>query len=177
MIIQMQLLLAKMSLLLIALAATTMPVISENQIQEIAIESVLTEEIAEITNDTDIAQKPAEVANFAKKGVFYEEIGNIKLPLTLKKACSCESWGTPEKEPRQFNFDGSILWGNHPTIRGATTTDVGACQIALSYHKEETEKLGLDVINSFEDNLEFALRLYNRNGMSPWNASKKCWNR
>src|SRR3990167_8183300 len=32
----------------------------------------------------------------------------------LKRMCSCESWGTPENEPRQFKEDGAILWGISP---------------------------------------------------------------
>ena len=89
----------------------------------------------------------------------------------LKRACSCESWGNPDKEPRQFREDGSLLVG-YPN-----PNDVGACQINLPLWGEKSKTLGYDVINSYFGNIGFAKWLYDKQGMNPWIYSKKCWNK
>ena len=96
----------------------------------------------------------------------------------LKRIAACESVGDPEGTPRQFNKDGSILWGRDPklwNINKATTTDVGILQINTTIHAAELKKLGLDVIHSESDNIKFGKILYDRQGTKPWNPSKKCW--
>ena len=93
----------------------------------------------------------------------------------MKQICSCESaFAHPFNEPRQFNELGLPLWGMNPKIRGATTTDIGACQISLTYHEKQTKKMGLDVINSLEDNVRYAKYLYDKNGTRDWKASYNC---
>lgn len=92
----------------------------------------------------------------------------------LKKICACESAGQPYREPRQFNSDKTPLWGNDPKTGKPIKNDVGMCQISLHYHGKETKRLGLDVINSEEDNVSYAKILYDKEGSRPWNASKKC---
>lgn len=96
----------------------------------------------------------------------------------LKRVASCESTGSAENEPRQFNADGSVLWGRDPklwnTMR-ATTTDVGELQISLTYHSKEIQELGLNVVNSEADNIAYGKILYDREGLRPWLASKNCW--
>ena len=92
------------------------------------------------------------------------------LPPLLKRACSCESWGDPDKEPRQFLPDGSV-------IRGQTTPDdIGMCQINTKWdvHGKRLSELKLNVY-TIEDNIKFALMLYKEQGMRPWEASKSCW--
>src|SRR5579862_6759430 len=93
----------------------------------------------------------------------------------LYRVAACESTGNPNGTPRQFNSDGSILWGNDPNIKGATTTDVGMFQISLKYHGNEVRQLGLDVVHSEQDNITYALLLYRRFGLQPWSASRHCW--
>ena len=88
----------------------------------------------------------------------------------LKSICSCESTGSSTSEPRQFR-NGKPLWSD------LKTPDVGTCQINIPAHKKELEKLKLDVINSFDDNVKFAKILYDREGTKPWNASKSCWSK
>jgi len=94
----------------------------------------------------------------------------------LEKIAACENTGDVNGVPRQFNDDGTPLWGNSPTIKGATTTDVGILQISLKYHQKEIDKLKLDVVNSAEDNVKYGKILFDREGTKPWNASKStCW--
>ncbi len=94
----------------------------------------------------------------------------------LKRFCSCESWGTPEKEPRQYYDNGDVIWGNDPKTGLPVKRDVGACQINIAVHSSTYERMGLDVIGKFEDNVTFAKYLYDRDGWWPWKASKAtCW--
>ena len=72
---------------------------------------------------------------------------------TLRKElvpiCSCESNGRPDREPRQFNKDGSVL-------------------------REDLKRLGLNPEKKV-DNIIFANWLYERDGEKPWNWSRPCW--
>ncbi len=80
--------------------------------------------------------------------------------------------------PRQFNADGSILWGYEKNASGTVVQvkrDVGACQINTIAHAQEIASSGLDVIHSLHDNETFALGLYDKQGMAPWAASQSCW--
>ena len=94
--------------------------------------------------------------------------------LPLKRACSCESWWSPNGEPRQFNANGSVLWGQDKGGK-IIKRDVGACQINIEAHAKELKRLNLDVVNSFDDNISFAKILYNKSGLKPWEPSKQCW--
>jgi hypothetical protein len=77
---------------------------------------------------------------------------------------SCES------HFRQFEKDGTVL-------QNENSTAVGVFQIMSSIHKDLADQnLGLD-INTLEGNVAYARHLYEEHGTSPWNASKKCWNK
>lgn len=93
----------------------------------------------------------------------------------LKLACSCESWGDPNLEPRQFTASGTILWGNDPKTGLPVKRDAGACQINTKVHALEIKAEGLNVLTNENDNIYFAWELYQRSGMQPWAASKSCW--
>jgi len=97
----------------------------------------------------------------------------------LERACSCESWGDPNHVPRQFNADGSILWGQETDPKTGKTIvvkrDVGACQDNTKAHGTEIAALGLNVITSYDDNVAYAKILQARAGMEPWSASQSCW--
>lgn len=93
----------------------------------------------------------------------------------LERVCSCESWGDPSKVPRQFNTDGSPLWGNDPKTGKPIKRDVGECQINTLAHADELARLHLDVVNSAADNVAYANILYQRNGLKDWAPSKQCW--
>lgn len=89
----------------------------------------------------------------------------------LRRACSCESWGTPELEPRQFREDGSLLRG-YPN-----PNDVGACQISTVWWGKKAKELGLDIEGSYFDNIKFAKFILSVQGMDAWKYSKRCWNK
>jgi len=52
--------------------------------------------------------------------------------------------------------------------------DVGVMQINLHYHNRTASNMGLE-LTKFEDNLQYARYLYEREGTQPWNASRACW--
>jgi hypothetical protein len=93
----------------------------------------------------------------------------------LERACSCESWGDPNRVPRQFRSDGLPLWGIDPKTNEPIMRDVGQCQINTIAHAEEVARLNLDVVNSAEDNAYYADILFKRNGLRDWSASQSCW--
>lgn len=65
---------------------------------------------------------------------------------------------------------------NGKVLRGVeNSNDVGVMQINERFHLEKAKQLNID-IHSIEGNMEFAKYLYEREGVRPWNASKKCWN-
>lgn len=63
-----------------------------------------------------------------------------------------------------------------PHAHNAHTDDGGLFQINDYYHGENLKALGLDRMK-VEDNLTYARRLYDANGLRDWSASKHCWNR
>ena len=73
-------------------------------------------------------------------------------------------------EPRQFR-DGVVLWSDYGT------DDVGACQISVHYWGGKSMEMGLDIINSIEDNITMAKYIYDEdeNGLTPWKWSESCW--
>ena len=92
------------------------------------------------------------------------EITRIKpqIPPILEKIALCESGN------RQFNSSGTVLRGNY------NKHDLGRFQINELYHASSAQKLGLDLYTD-EGNTAFALYLYQTQGTTPWNLSKKCW--
>lgn len=85
------------------------------------------------------------------------------LPLELMKAGGCESNDSPDKKPRQFNKDGSVV--THKNKNGST--DYGSFQIN-DIHLPQAKKLGLDFINSEEDNYKMAAIIYSTQGIKAW---------
>jgi hypothetical protein len=86
----------------------------------------------------------------------------------LERACSCESWGDPNKEPREFDDNGSVLSG-YPHA-----ADIGACQINTDVWASKAAALR-DDLNTLQGNVDFAKWLYSEQGMKPWTASAQCW--
>lgn len=70
-----------------------------------------------------------------------------------------------ESELQQLRPDGT------PLI--SPTADAGALQVNLTVHQATAERLGLDVVNSLEDNLHYARMLYSERGLSPWACARK----
>ena len=84
------------------------------------------------------------------------------LPDILERIAYCESGG------QQFYENGDV-------IRGIVNPlDIGKFQINLFYHGERAEELNIDLFTE-EGNTEFALLLFNEQGVLPWVWSKPCW--
>lgn len=93
----------------------------------------------------------------------------VTLAPALKRVCSCESTGRPDREPTQFEADGVTV------LRGRINNqDIGMCQVNLKYHKVSADKLGLDLFTE-EGNIKYANWLYKNEGLTPWNWSRACW--
>jgi hypothetical protein len=88
----------------------------------------------------------------------------------LKRIASCESWGDPSKEPRQFLPNGSVLRG-YPN-----PNDIGLAQINIPTWGAPAAELGFD-LKTYEGNLAMAKWIFDRYGSAPWRYSQKCWGR
>ena len=93
----------------------------------------------------------------------------------LRLIFACESTGSPNGTPRQFNASGEPLWGNNPITGKVEMKDVGEAQIDYVHFADARAK-GLDVINSENDNVFYAYLLWQKYGTEPWNSSRGCWN-
>ena len=73
-----------------------------------------------------------------------------------------------ESHMRHYGTDGEVIRGE--IDRG----DIGVMQINERYHRKTAEKFNLD-IDTLEDNMVYARKLYEREGTKPWISSMKCW--
>lgn len=97
-----------------------------------------------------------------------EKDEKVELRKELIKICTCES-GQGTGKPQQFN----ILTGE--VLRGVKNPkDIGMCQINLYWNGATAEAMGLDLFKE-SDNITFANWLYQKQGSTPWNWSKSCW--
>lgn len=87
---------------------------------------------------------------------------------TLKRICSCESTGSPDNEPQQFNADGTVLRGKINPL------DTGMCQLNSYYHDANAKSMGLDIETEY-GNAVYANWLFETQGSTPWAWSKSCW--
>lgn len=55
--------------------------------------------------------------------------------------------------------------------------DTGIFQISEKYHGKEYRRLGFTNMGDFQQNLAYARILYERNGLSDWEASRHCWSK
>lgn len=85
-----------------------------------------------------------------------------EIPKELVAIRACES------EDKQFGPTGKVLRGI------VNPKDIGLFQINEFYHLETAQKLGIDIYTE-KGNTEYALWLYEKQGMKPWLASKDCW--
>jgi hypothetical protein len=74
-----------------------------------------------------------------------------------------------ESQFMQYNKQGGVLKNRH----GSSAT--GVMQIMASIHRTPAARLGFD-IDTIEGNVAYARYLYEHGGLSPWLASKHCWN-
>lgn len=80
----------------------------------------------------------------------------------LAEVARCES------RFRQYNEKGQLLRGE------AVSQDIGIMQINEYFHAAAAVKLGLD-IKTMEGNLAYGKYLYDKEGVTPWKPSAKCW--
>jgi hypothetical protein len=85
------------------------------------------------------------------------------LPAVFLEIARCES-GT-----RQYYA------GTDDYVRGMVDEDdTGLFQVNKRYHLKTAERLGIDFTDTM-GNILFTKYLYERDGLSPWSASKPCW--
>lgn len=124
----------------------TTPSATSSQTEE-RIEVLLKEKIATSTLDVSV------------KGVVSEYFDDIP---ELVGVAQCES------HFRHFDKNGRVLRGY------VNKSDIGVMQINEYYHGKKAEELGYDLY-SIEGNMLYARYLYNREGLTPWLSSSKCW--
>lgn len=73
-----------------------------------------------------------------------------------------------ESKFRQFNTDGSVLFG------GWGGGMIGVFQLYDRVHRSAATALGFDIA-TLEGNLGYAKHLYATSGTTPWNSAKACW--
>lgn len=95
-------------------------------------------------------------------------VASVSLIPALQRVCSCESTGRPDREPRQFNADGSVVHGK------INQHDIGMCQINETYNGDDAKAHGWDIYTR-DGNIKMANYLYETQGRTPWNWSKSCW--
>lgn len=59
-------------------------------------------------------------------------------------------------------------------LKNPGSSATGAMQLMASYHREPARNLGWD-IDTLQGNLAYADRLYQSQGVTPWEASRSCW--
>ncbi len=73
-----------------------------------------------------------------------------------------------ESRFRHLDQKGNILRGV------VNSADVGVMQINEYYHLDTAERQNYNIY-SIEGNTAYARALYEKEGTTPWNASKPCW--
>lgn len=88
----------------------------------------------------------------------------------LKHIASCESWGDPNKEPRQFRPDGSLLRGD------PNPDDIGLAQINVPTWGKKAAALGFNIY-TYSGNLAMAKWIFNNDPRHEenWSWSEGCW--
>jgi len=84
-----------------------------------------------------------------------------EIPPILTKIALCESGNS------HFDANGVKRGKVNPL-------DIGRFQINLFYHEAQAKEMGLDLFDE-NDNEEYALYLYEKQGTRPWNPSRHCW--
>lgn len=82
----------------------------------------------------------------------------------MKKVAFCES------SLNHYDDNGEVLRGY------VDKRDSGLYQINEYYHLEKSKELGLNIY-TVEGNIAYAKYLLDTQGLAPWSASKKCWNK
>ncbi len=117
---------------------------------------VLAQDIADSINTQSrtAIENPVTLENYVRQ--YFSET-----PI-LADIAKCESMF------RQFDKSGNVLRGE------VNNLDVGLMQINEKYHSQKAAELGFDFY-TVRGNLDYAQYLYDKEGTTPWKASKKCW--
>jgi hypothetical protein len=86
----------------------------------------------------------------------------------LKHITSCESWGDPNKEPREFDASGTVIRG-YPN-----PNDIGLGQINLPTWGTKAKELGFDLY-TYQGNVAMSKWIFDHYGSAPWKYSEGCW--
>lgn len=81
-------------------------------------------------------------------------------PALVERISQCEDEGNP------YSIGTKAVVGE----------DYGPLQINSYYHEAEMKKEGLDITNPL-DSLKFGFEMMEKEGTTPWNWSKYCWNK
>lgn len=111
------------------------------------------------TTTESIAQTAKSISDRSIKETVGEYFADVP---ELVDVARCES------RFRHFDKNGRILRGE------VNRSDIGVMQINEYYHKEQAEKLGLDLY-TLEGNMSYARFLYEKEGLTPWQSSSRCW--
>lgn len=123
--------------------------------------------IASLLFIPNIAKQKEEVKNEIE---VVEVKPEPEIPQILLDIAWCESNMSQDKRGYNYRFklvDGvktKYLW----------STDIGYWQINNYYHEDRAKSLGMDIY-TYEGNRDYALLLYNENGLKDWGASSACW--
>ena len=117
--------------------------------------------VASILSNQAEAEAPAGDFKVEKEEPSIEA---LKVPEVMLRVANCESGN------RQFHDDGTVIRGKE------NNQDVGRFQINEYYHLETSKKLGIDIY-TWEGNTEYAMWLYENEGLTPWNWSRHCWDK
>lgn len=72
-----------------------------------------------------------------------------------------------------MNCESRLSFIHNTTLNRNGTTDYGYWQIN-EIHRGEALNQGFDITDP-DQNLEYGMRLLQKQGVKPWNASKTCW--
>ena len=75
-----------------------------------------------------------------------------------------------------FWCESKLVHSYNGKIVRSKTNDIGISQINLKSWAKKAKEMQLDLYLK-NDNLAFALYLYEQNGLKDWSASRKCWSK
>lgn len=109
------------------------------------------------------------------KEIVIVKVKDDSIPPILKKISLAESMGSHfcteklvAKKLCKKSEVGQVLRGV------IDRQDIGKYQISLRFHKEQAEKMKLDLFKE-SDNEKYALWLFENQGSTPWESSKRNW--
>lgn len=134
----------------------------------IFIPRTLNNHVAVESANSPIISKENKVKSLESEPIKKADPVEAVLLKELVPICACESTGSKYKTPTHYEADGTVKRGKINKL------DIGICQINLKYHESSATKMGLDLFKK-GDNITYANYLYKKQGSTPWNWSRECW--